>query len=105
VLVDDEREMVDALTVLSRMRLRPDPSPGLGIVTAQAGPGLLLADRAGADGVRLPELSGVTRAGLEELLPPPVVYDAESALGCLKRVGVIDEHTGLWEANPFADRS
>ncbi|GAA3776505.1 acetate--CoA ligase family protein [Streptomyces phyllanthi] len=70
VVVDDERELVDALTALSRIRLRPHPHPGLGIVTAQAGPGLLLADRAGADGIRMPELTGPTRRTLGELLPP-----------------------------------
>jgi acetyltransferase len=70
VVVDDEREMVDALTVLSRVQLRPHPDPGLGIVTAQAGPGLLLADRAGADGIRMPELTKVTQGTLSELLPP-----------------------------------
>ncbi|MEV0642488.1 acetate--CoA ligase family protein [Streptomyces sp. NPDC050619] len=70
VVVDDEREMVDALTALSRIQLRPHPDPGLGIVTAQAGPGLLLADRAGADGIRMPELSETTQGTLSELLPP-----------------------------------
>ncbi|WP_369033985.1 acetate--CoA ligase family protein [Streptomyces adonidis] len=70
VVVDDEREMVDALTALSRIRLRPDPDPGLAIVTAQAGPGLLLADRAGSDGIRMPELAEATRRTLSELLPP-----------------------------------
>ncbi|WP_330285601.1 acetate--CoA ligase family protein [Streptomyces sp. NBC_00576] len=70
VLVDDEREMVDALTALSRIQLRPHPDPGLAIVTAQAGPGLLLADRAGADGIRMPELAESTRRALGGLLPP-----------------------------------
>ncbi|MEE1830155.1 acetate--CoA ligase family protein [Streptomyces sp. SP17KL33] len=70
VVVDDERELVDALTALSRIRLRPLSDPGLGIVTAQAGPGLLLADRAGTDGIRVPELTSTTRHALSELLPP-----------------------------------
>ncbi|MFI0446350.1 acetate--CoA ligase family protein [Actinomadura sp. 6N118] len=70
VVVEDERELVDALTALSRVRLRPAADPGLGIVTAQAGPGLLLADRVGADGVRVPELAPDTQAGLGDLLPP-----------------------------------
>ncbi|SNR22945.1 acetate--CoA ligase family protein [Actinomadura mexicana] len=70
VVVDDERELVDALTALSRVRLRPATDPGIGIVTAQAGPGLLLADRVGADGIRVPELSPGTRARLGDLLPP-----------------------------------
>ncbi|MDX2822858.1 acetate--CoA ligase family protein [Streptomyces ipomoeae] len=70
VVVDDERELVDAVTALSRIRLRPLRDPGLGIVTAQAGPGLLLADRAGVDGIRVPELTEATRRALSELLPP-----------------------------------
>ncbi|MGW0710660.1 acetate--CoA ligase family protein [Streptomyces sp. NPDC002643] len=70
VVVDDERELVDALTALSRIRLRPLRDPGLGIVTAQAGPGLLLADRAGVDGIRVPELAATTQDALGALLPP-----------------------------------
>ncbi|MER6122151.1 acetate--CoA ligase family protein [Streptomyces sp. NPDC001795] len=70
VVVDDERELVDAITALSRVRLPAHPDPGLGIVTAQAGPGLLLADRAGTDGIRVPELTEATRDTLGGLLPP-----------------------------------
>ncbi|MCD9874689.1 acetate--CoA ligase family protein [Streptomyces guryensis] len=70
VVVDDEREMVDALTALSRIQLRPHPDPGLGLVTAQAGPGLLIADRAGTDGIRMPELADTTQGTLRGLLPP-----------------------------------
>ncbi|ULR55336.1 acetate--CoA ligase family protein [Streptomyces deccanensis] len=70
VVVDDERELVDALTALSRIRLRPLSDPGLGIVTAQAGPGLLLADRAGTDGIRVSELTTSTQRALSDLLPP-----------------------------------
>ncbi|MEU6251576.1 acetate--CoA ligase family protein [Streptomyces sp. NPDC047043] len=70
VVVDDEREMVDALTALSRIQLRPHKEPGLAIVTAQAGPGLLLADRAGTDGIRMPQLAEATQQTLAGLLPP-----------------------------------
>lgn len=70
VVVDDERELVDAVTVLSRLRLRPAADPGLGLVTAQAGPGLLVLDRARAEGIRVPALTAATRRRLGELLPP-----------------------------------
>lgn len=70
VLVDDERELVDAVTALAAVRLAPAADPGVGVVTAQAGPGLLLVDRLRADGVRVPELAEVTRARVGEVLPP-----------------------------------
>ncbi|OAH13451.1 acetate--CoA ligase family protein [Streptomyces jeddahensis] len=70
VVVDDERELVDAITALSRVRLPAHADPGLGIVTAQAGPGLLLVDRTGADGIRMPELTEATQETLGGLLPP-----------------------------------
>lgn len=70
VLVDDEREMVDALTALSRVRLVPAARPGVGVVTAQAGPGLLLVDRMKADGIAVPDLAEQSRRRIAELLPP-----------------------------------
>jgi acyl-CoA synthetase (NDP forming) len=70
VLVDDERELVDALTALSQLRLAPAAEPGVGVVTAQAGPGLLLVDRLNADGVRVPEFTEAIRRRIAELLPP-----------------------------------
>lgn len=70
MIADDEREMVDALTALSTVRLEPKHDPGVGIVTAQAGPGLLLADRLGDSGVRVPELSTGTQRRIGAVLPP-----------------------------------
>jgi acyl-CoA synthetase (NDP forming) len=70
VVVDDERELVDAVTALSVVRLTPSADPGVGVVTAQAGPGLLLVDRLRAIGVRVPELTEATQSRLRELLPP-----------------------------------
>ena len=43
VLVDSERELVDAVGALSLLRL-PAGASGVGVLTAQAGPGLLLLD-------------------------------------------------------------
>jgi acetate---CoA ligase (ADP-forming) len=70
VIVDDERELVDAVTALSAVRLAPAEDPGVGVVTAQAGPGLLLVDRLRTGGLRVPELTETTQTRLGELLPP-----------------------------------
>jgi acyl-CoA synthetase (NDP forming) len=70
VVVDDDRDLLDAVSVLARHRLPARITPGFGVVTAQAGPGLLLADGARARDVALPELRERTVDALEQLLPP-----------------------------------
>jgi acetyltransferase len=70
VIVDDERELVDAVGALSVTRARPCADPGVGVVTAQAGPGLLLLDDLRGRKARVPELTETSRRGLAELLPP-----------------------------------
>ncbi|MFI7129342.1 acetate--CoA ligase family protein [Nonomuraea sp. NPDC050153] len=70
VLVDDERELVDAVGALAVARLSPRASAGVGVVTAQAGPGLLLLDDLRGRRAHVPELSAATRDTLAELLPP-----------------------------------
>ncbi len=75
VLVDDERELVDAVGALSVLRLAPAADPGVGVVTAQAGPGLLHVDGLRGRGVAVPPVTGATRARLAELLPP-LTYQA-----------------------------
>jgi acyl-CoA synthetase (NDP forming) len=70
VLVDDERELVDAVGSLSLLRLSPNANPGVALVTAQAGPGLLVMDNLRHHEVRLPQLSEETQAALGHLLPP-----------------------------------
>lgn len=69
VLVDDERELVDAVGALSRVRL-PAGATGVGVLTAQAGPGLLLLDDLRGRGISVPELTGGTQQQLGTLLPP-----------------------------------
>ncbi len=83
VLVDDERQLVDAVTALSALRLPPAAGPaagpgvgpGVGIVTAQAGPGLLHVDGLRGRGVAVPPLTDATQAALRDLLPP-LTYQA-----------------------------
>jgi acetyltransferase len=70
VLVDDERALVDAVTALSVLRLPPAAAPAVGVVTAQAGPGLLHVDGLRGRGVPVPAFSAATRQRLGELLPP-----------------------------------
>lgn len=69
VLVDDERDLVGAVTALSRVRLPANPRPGIGLVTAQAGPGLLLTDDLRSHGIQVPPLVDRTVKELRELLP------------------------------------
>ncbi|MCF7547553.1 acetate--CoA ligase family protein [Pseudonocardia sp. WMMC193] len=75
VLVADERELVDAVGALSVTRARPARDPGVGVVTAQAGPGLLLLDDLRGRRSRVPELTAATRETLATLLPP-LTYQA-----------------------------
>src|SRR5690625_4383995 len=70
VLVADPTEMIDALSALAHLRLPPHPDPGVGVITGQAGPGLIIADHLTGAGVRVPELRAATTARLTELLPP-----------------------------------
>jgi acetyltransferase len=69
VLVDDERELVDAVGALSLVRMPPGPA-GVGVLTAQAGPGLLLLDDLRGRGAAVPQLADGTRRTLGGLLPP-----------------------------------
>ena len=69
VLVDSERELVDAVGALSLVRLPPGAS-GVGVLTGQAGPGLLLLDDLRGRGASVPDLTAETQARIATLLPP-----------------------------------
>jgi acetate---CoA ligase (ADP-forming) len=69
VLVEDERALVDAVAALSVLRLPPAVEPGVGVVTAQAGPGLLHVDGLRGRGIAVPPLAAATRERLAGLLP------------------------------------
>lgn len=75
VVVDDEQQLVTAAGQLSLGRLAPSASPGVALVTAQAGPGLLVMDALRAEAIAMPTLAAATQSQLGELLPP-MTYQA-----------------------------
>lgn len=75
VVVDHVDELVVATSVLAAGRLSPSASPAAALVTAQAGPGLVIADALHEAGVGLPTLSQETQDAVAELLPP-MTYQA-----------------------------
>jgi acetyltransferase len=70
VVVDTTDEAADAVVALARGRIAPKPDPGIGVLTGQAGPGLLIVDRIKAAGVSVPELASENVQRIESLLPP-----------------------------------
>jgi acetate---CoA ligase (ADP-forming) len=75
VVVDDVDALVVATSVLSSVRIDPRTTPRAALITAQAGPGLVIADALHHAGVGLPALADQTRAALADLLPP-LTYQA-----------------------------
>jgi acetyltransferase len=70
VVVDSTEELVAATALLSEQRLPPKLRPGVGVLTAQGGAGLLVLDRLKQRGVTVPALSEMTRERIERELPP-----------------------------------
>jgi acyl-CoA synthetase (NDP forming) len=68
VVVDDTTALLDAARALAARRLPPKADSGVAVVTAQAGPGLLLADALAVEGVSLPPLDERTRRRIGDLL-------------------------------------
>ncbi|MFC6873033.1 acetate--CoA ligase family protein [Halobellus marinus] len=65
--VDATDELLDAAAALGNS---PAPDgPNVGVVTAQAGPGIIITDRIQRAGGRLPELSPETQEQVDEILP------------------------------------
>lgn len=69
VVVDCIGDLVDATAALATVRLPARARPGVGIVTGQAGPGLLMLDLLKGHGVDVPPLQEMTAARIAALLP------------------------------------
>ena len=70
--VDATDDLLDAAAALGNSP--PPAGPNVGVVTAQAGPGIIIADRIQRAGGRLPELTAETRARIDGILPG-ITYD------------------------------
>ncbi len=70
VVVESTAELAAAASVLSANRLAPRLAPGIGILTAQAGPGLLILERLKSRGVSVPTLGAGTIERIARCLPP-----------------------------------
>lgn len=70
VVVDSLEDLAQAAAVMASVRVPPQPDPGIGVITGQAGPGLLIVDGLKAAGLSVPMLGEATEATLAGLLPP-----------------------------------
>ena len=70
VVVETLDDALDAGYALSMTRLKPARDPGIGVLTGQAGPGLLMTDTLRQAGASVPELAPATVARIGDSLPP-----------------------------------
>ena len=70
VVVDTLEELAQAAAIFASTRLEPAPAPGIGLITGQAGPGLLVVDGLKSAGLSVPVLGTAAEEALSRLLPP-----------------------------------
>ncbi|MDH3683085.1 MAG: acetate--CoA ligase family protein, partial [Acidimicrobiia bacterium] len=69
VVVETQTDLIDAAKALTATRLEPMSRPGVGVVTGQAGPALLLVDRLQQLGIDVPPLDDETARRIEAIIP------------------------------------
>ena len=69
VVVSSSNDLIDAAHILSKVRLAPNPNPGIGILSGQAGPALIMTDYLRGHKVNVPELEAATVDAIREELP------------------------------------
>ena len=70
IVVESIEELIDAAQVFSLQRLEPISNAGIGLLTGQAGPGMIISDYLRSNGASLPTLNEPTVAAIDKLLPP-----------------------------------
>ncbi|MDP9082932.1 MAG: acetate--CoA ligase family protein [Pseudomonadota bacterium] len=70
VIVESTEDLAQAVAVLAERRLPARRHSRFGLVTGQAGPGLLIVDGLKTAGIDVPELAAATVQRVQSLLPP-----------------------------------
>lgn len=70
IVVDSTEMLIDCAAAFIAGRIPPKPEPGIGILTGQAGPGLIMLDALRSAGVSVPPLRDDTVAEIARHLPP-----------------------------------
>jgi acyl-CoA synthetase (NDP forming) len=70
VVVDSSNDLIDAANLLSKVRLAPGANPGVGLLSGQAGPAMVIADELRSHSVSLPRLAPATVGKISGLIPP-----------------------------------
>jgi len=109
--VQSAEELLDAAKALEA--LPPLEGPRIAVLSSQAGPGLIAADKVEAEGLRLARFSASTHRRIDELLPPlamrtnpvdmgPAWYNPRAILGILEAVLKDEATDGVLFLNMFA---
>jgi acetyltransferase len=69
VVASSSNDLIDAANILSKVRLSPAENPGVGILTGQAGPAMIMTDYLRTHGVSIPEMEAATIERIAAVLP------------------------------------
>jgi len=69
VVATSSNDLIDAANILSKVRLAPAANPGVGVLTGQAGPAMIMTDYLRTRGVSIPEMDASTIERIAAVLP------------------------------------
>ena len=81
VVADSSNDLIDAANLLSKVRLAPKADPGVGLLSGQAGPAMIIADEPRSHFVNLPRLAPETVQKIAGLIPPMTFIQNPVATG------------------------
>ena len=69
VVASSSNDLIDSANILSKIRLAPSKNPGVGLLTGQAGPAMIMTDYLRTRGVNIPEMNPSSIEKIAEVLP------------------------------------